>query len=151
MQLAHQLRSLHSAEQRFAAALRAVGDGHRGEADVQVIAGILASQCDEHAERLEPFAARYGDEEPSELDVAHRELFDGARSGPLGLLRDLNDLYLMACECEIAWTLVDQAARGARDRELLALAGRCQSEAGTQAAWLRTRMKQAAPQALVVA
>jgi hypothetical protein len=57
----------------------------------------------------------------------------------------------MACELEIVWTLVDQAARGARDRQLLALAERCRSETSTQVAWLRTRMKQAAPQALVVA
>ena len=151
MQLGHQLRLLHSAEERLAAALHAAGDGHAAEADVHVTAGILASQCQEHAARLEPFAARYGDQEPSELDAPHRDLFGGVRSGPLGLLRDLNDLYLMACECEIAWTLVGQAARGARDRDLLALAERGRSESGTQVAWLRTRMKQAAPQALVVA
>jgi hypothetical protein len=83
--------------------------------------------------------------------VGRRELFGGVRSGPLGLLLDLNDLYLMACECELEWTLAGQAARGARDRELAALTGRCQSETGIQVAWLRTRMKQAAPQALVVA
>jgi hypothetical protein len=151
VQLAHQLRSLHSAEQRLAAALRAVGDGHAAEVDVHHIAGILAEQCEQHAERLEPFAARYADEELGELDVPHRDLFGGVRSGPLGLLRDLDDLYLMACECELGWTLAGQAARGARDRELTALAGRCQGEAAQQAAWLRTRMKQAAPQALVVA
>jgi hypothetical protein len=56
----------------------------------------------------------------------------------------------MACECELAWTLVGQAARGARDRELLELVERCTSETSTQVRWLRTRMKQAAPQALVV-
>ncbi len=80
---------------------------------VQHIAGILAEQREERAERLEPFAARYGDEESSELDVPHCDLVGGVRSGPLGLLRDLNDLYLLACECELAWTLVGQAARGA--------------------------------------
>jgi hypothetical protein len=151
VQLAHQLRSLHSAEQRLAAAFRTVGDGHAAEVDVHHIAGVLAEQCEQHAERLEPFAARYADGERSELDEPQRELFGGVRSGPLGLLRDLDDLYLMACECELGWALAGQAARGARDRELTALAGRCQGEAGTQVAWLRTRMKQAAPQALVVA
>jgi hypothetical protein len=151
MQLAHELRSLHSAEQLLAAALRAVGAGHADEVDVMHIARVLAEQCETHAEQLEPFAARYGDEEPSELDEPHRDLFGGVRSGPLGLLRDLNDLYLMACECELAWTLVAQAARGARDRQLLVLTGRCESETSIQVSWLRTRMKQAAPQALVVA
>jgi hypothetical protein len=151
MQLAHQLRSLHSAEQLLASALRAVGDGHADEADVLHTSRVLAQQCDAHAEQLAPFAERYGNEEPSGLDEPHRDLFGGVRSGPLGLLRDLNDLYLMACECELAWTLVGQAARGARDRELLALVLGCDGEASTQVRWLRTRMKQAAPQALVVA
>ncbi|MDP9293702.1 MAG: hypothetical protein M3O90_04620, partial [Actinomycetota bacterium] len=75
----------------------------------------------------------------------------GARSGGLGLLRDLHDLYLMATECDLAWTLVGQAAQGARDRELLDVVARCEGETAIQLKWLRTRMKQAAPQALVVA
>jgi hypothetical protein len=151
MQLAHQLRSLHSAEQNLAAALADVGDGHAAEVDIKHTAGVLAEQCGSRAEQLEPFVTRYGDEEPSACDEPHRNLFGGVRSGPLGLLRDLNDLYLMTCECELAWALVGQAARGARDRELLALVDRGESETGTQVTWLRTRMKQAAPQALVVA
>jgi hypothetical protein len=151
VQLAHQLRLLHGAEQQLAAALRAVGDGHVGEADVHHITSVLAEQCDAHAEGLGPFADRYADQERSKLDEPHRDLFCGVRDGPLGLLRDLTDLYLMACECELAWTLVGQAARGARDRELLALVGQCDAETSTHVRWLRTRLKQAAPQALVVA
>ena len=50
-----------------------------------------------------------------------------------------------------AWTLVGQAAQGARDRELLATVERCEAETSVQLKWLRTRMKEAAPQALVVA
>jgi hypothetical protein len=51
----------------------------------------------------------------------------------------------------MAWTLVGQAAQGARDRELLAVVARCEGETAIQLKWLRTRMKEAAPQALVVA
>jgi hypothetical protein len=57
----------------------------------------------------------------------------------------------MAAECDICWTLIGQAAQGARDTELLGVVRRCEGETATQLAWLRTRMKQAAPQALVVA
>jgi hypothetical protein len=66
-------------------------------------------------------------------------VFRGPRSGGLGLLRDLHDLYRMAIECDIAWTLVGQATQGARD------------ETAIELKWLRTRLKEAAPQALVVA
>jgi hypothetical protein len=57
----------------------------------------------------------------------------------------------VACECEIAWTLVGQAAQGARDIDLLQVVRRCEGETYIQLKWLASRMKQAAPQALVVA
>jgi hypothetical protein len=57
----------------------------------------------------------------------------------------------MACECDMAWTLVGQAAQGLRDQDLLEVVQGCESETAIQLKWLRTRMKQAAPQALVVA
>jgi hypothetical protein len=100
---------------------------------------------------LEPFARRYAEEAPDEPERLHSELFGGTRTGGLGLLRDLHDLYLMATECDISWTVVGQAAQGARDSDLLAVVRDCEGETAIQLAWLRTRMKQAAPQALVVA
>jgi hypothetical protein len=69
----------------------------------------------------------------------------------LGLLRDLQDLYLIADLVDITWTMVKQAAQGLRDAELLDVVGWCDGETSTQLAWLRTRMKQAAPQALIAA
>jgi anaerobic selenocysteine-containing dehydrogenase len=75
----------------------------------------------------------------------------GPREGGLGLLRDLHDLYLMASECDMAWTLVGQAAQGARDTDLLAVVQACEGETAAQLQWLKSRMKEAAPQALVVA
>jgi len=149
--LAHYLGLLHRAQLNLADAFREVAGAHADEADVAHLCRKLAAECDDHATRLEPFAARYGEDAPDEPDRLHSELFRGPRSGGLGLLRDLHDLYLMATECDIAWTLVGQAAQGARDRELLAVAARCEEETATQLKWLRTRMKEAAPQALVVA
>ena len=57
----------------------------------------------------------------------------------------------MACECDIAWTLVGQAAQGARDPTCSSVVQTCEGETARQITWLRGRMKQAAPQALVVA
>jgi hypothetical protein len=67
------------------------------------------------------------------------------------LLRDLQDLYLMVAECDICWTVVSQAAQGLPDTELAATVEDCAAGTAVQLAWLRTRMKQAAPQTLVVA
>lgn len=151
MNLAHYLGLLHNAEVELGKAFREVGRGHREEPDVYALSLKLAAQCDVHAQRLQPFADRYGEEAHDEPERLHSELFQGTRGGGLGLLRDLHDLYLMACECQIAWTLVGQAAQGARDTELFEVVQRCAGETSVQLKWLSTRMKQAAPQALVVA
>ena len=73
------------------------------------------------------------------------------RSGGLGLLRDLHDLYLLASYLDMAWMVVGQAAKGARDQELIRTVEACDKELESQQQWLMTRMKAAAPQALLVA
>jgi hypothetical protein len=149
--LAHYLGLLHRAQRGLADAFRQVGHAHRDEPDVRHLCERLAQQCTEHARLLEPFAHRYAAQATGEPDRLHSDLFRGTRSGGIGLLRDLQDLYLMAAECDICWTVVGQAAQGARDADLLAVVRRCEGETAIQLKWLRTRMKQAAPQALVVA
>lgn len=151
MHVAHYLGLLHRAQTNLAVAFREIADGHAEEADLAHLCPRLARQCDGHAGQLAPFVERYGEEAPEEPDRLHSEIFGGSRSGGLGLVRDLQDLYLMAAECDITWTVVGQAARGLRDSELLEVVQRCEGETAIQLKWLRTRMKQAAPQALVVA
>jgi hypothetical protein len=151
MHLAHYLGLLHRAQLELAEAFRQVAAGHADEPDVHHDCERLARQCDGHAERLLPFVDRYGEEAPDEPERLHRELFSGTRTGGLGLLRDLQDLYVMAAECDISWTMVGQGAQGARDADLLEVVTSSESETATQLRWLRTRMKAAAPQALVVA
>jgi len=151
VQLAHYLGLLHAAQVRLAEAFREVRAGHADEADVFHLCERLAAQCDAHAEQLAPFARRYGEAADDEPERLHSAIFQGARDGPLGLLRDLQDLYLMAAECDIAWTVVGQAAQGIRDGDLVAVVQLCEGETAMQVKWIRSRMKEAAPQALVVA
>jgi hypothetical protein len=51
----------------------------------------------------------------------------------------------------MAWVVVGQAATGARDQELIRTVEGCDKETESQQRWLMTRMKAAAPQALLVA
>jgi len=151
MHLAHYLGLLHRAQTTLGRAFQQVAEDHRDEPDVLSTCQRLAAQCAEHARRLQPFADRYAADAPDEPERLYSELFGGTRTGGMGLLRDLHDLYLMAAECDICWTVVGQAAQGARDEDLLTVVRRCEGETVIQLKWLRTRMKQAAPQALVVA
>jgi hypothetical protein len=149
--LTHYLGLLHQAQVNLADAFRQVADAHHEEPDIAHLCRQQAKRCDAHAQRLEPFAQRYAEDAPGEPDRLHSELFRGTRTGGIGLLRDLQDLYLMAAECDICWTLVGQAAYGLRDHDLRTVVEQCEGETALQLKWLRTRMKQAAPQALIAA
>ena len=152
MQLANYLGYLHRAELNLADGFRRVGEAHAQEVDVyHLCKALLAKQCETHAEKLEPFVDRYGEQAPEEPEQLYHEFFDQPRSGSLGLLRDLHDLYLMASACDIAWTMIEQAAQGIGDRGLLEVVDSCEEETANQIKWIQTRMKQAAPQTLLVA
>jgi hypothetical protein len=147
----HYLGLLHRAQSELAAAFREVAESHHDEVDVFSICHKLAGECDRHADALHPFLGRYGDQASDEPERLHAIIFQGSRHGGLGLLRDLQDLYLMAAQCDITWTLVGQAAKALRDDDLVDVVTTNEQETAVQLKWLRTRMKQAAPQALVVA
>ncbi|HEY7030691.1 MAG TPA: hypothetical protein VH482_05145 [Thermomicrobiales bacterium] len=151
MHLANYLGLVHRSETILADSFRQVAAAHGDEPDVSSLCRKLAEQCDRHAEQLAPFVARYGEDAPDEPERLHNDLFGGTRTGGLGLLRDLHDLCLMATEVDIAWTVIKQAAQGARDKDLFETVKTCDGETAIQIKWLRTRIKEAAPQALLVA
>lgn len=150
MHLANYLGYLCQTELNLADGYRKVGEAHAQEADVYYVTHTLAKQCESHAEKLKPFVERYGEEQPEEPEQLYHQFFDQTRSGSLGLLRDMQDLYLVASACDISWTMIGQAAQGLRDRELLEVVNSCEGETYNQLKWIRTRMKVAAPQTLIV-
>jgi hypothetical protein len=154
-QLAIYVGMLHQAEQTLADSFRIVGTVHAAEADVHHTCDTLAKLSEEHVRLLEPIAQRYGEqtqgedvEEPARL---HAEGVAEGRSGPVGLLRDLQDLYMLASLVQTTWTVVYQASQGLRDSELMQAAETANKSTSRQIAWLNTRMKVAAPQALLAA
>ena len=146
------LGMLHQAESTLAESFRQVAGGHGDEPDVHFLCHTLAQQCEEHGRLLHPIVQRYGedvsDREPERL---HADGLSGTRKGPVGLLRDLQDLYLLASLVDVTWTMVKQAGSALHDKELLEVVSRCDGETAVQLRWLQTRMKQAAPQALIAA
>jgi hypothetical protein len=139
-------------EQVLAASLRAVAEGHAHQADIYHACHLLAAWSEQHREALAPIVERYGEQghvdEPERLRA---EALPGIREGEIGLVRDLQDLHLLATLVQSTWTVIAQGAQGLRDRELLEVATSSNAETSRQLTWLTTRMKQAAPQALIVA
>jgi hypothetical protein len=154
------IEDVQEAEAELARLLRATAERHAAEADVYHLGHTLARGCAEQVRALEPFAPRYGatvapddvaDESPGLLETLRRKGSDlvahSALSGQL-LLRDLRRLYLAAQDAEIAWVILAQGARAARDAELIDAACHCAEQAAVRAKWLRTKIKEASPQVL---
>lgn len=151
MHLSSYLGLLETGCATLAKSYRQVAEGHAAEADVKRICEQFATQCDHQEELLRPFTERYGSHPSGEPERLHADGLSKTRSGGLGLLRDLHDLYLLASYLDMAWTLVGQAAKGARDLELIQTVDQCAKQTEAQQKWLTTRLKAAAPQALLVA
>ena len=77
MHLANYLGLVHRSETNLAAAFRQVADAHADEPDVLVLCRKLATQSENHAANLKPFADRYGEEQQNEPDRLHSDLFKG--------------------------------------------------------------------------
>ena len=151
MHLATYLGLLHAAESALAEGFRRVGTGHAAEPDVFHLCQVLAGSSDTHVEALHSVVARYHEQREQEPERLLAAELGETRSGGVGLLRDLQDLYTLASFVDITWTVVAQAGQGLRDRELIDLVASCQKDTGRQLVWLMTRVKQAAPQALIAA
>lgn len=138
-------------EKTLVDSFRAVADGHAHVSDVHFTCLTLAGWSDDHRHRLASVVERYGeDTDIDEPERLHAAGLAEVREGEVGLLRDLQDLHVLASLVQTTWTVVAQGAQGLRDTELLEVAHHCNAETSRQLSWLNTRMKVAAPQALIV-
>ena len=141
----------HAASMTLADSFRQVADAHAAEPDVHQLCHLLAGVSDEHVQQLAPIAERYGEDAEDEPERLHADGLGGPRQGGIGLLRDLQDLYVLASFVDITWTVLRQVAQGVRDRDLMDAVDACDDGTKRQLLWLNTRIKQAAPQALIAA
>lgn len=142
MKIGPLLAHLQALESGFADRLRQAADRHRDEHDVYHQCQTFAATVDQRLHKLGPLTQRYGGRPAWSSAVGE---------GGEELLPQLRTLYLAAQECATTWTMAAQAAKAARDQELLTVAAEAQSETEIQAKWFLTRIKTGAPQALVVA
>jgi hypothetical protein len=124
---------------------------HRQEPDMEEICRLLASWSRQKASSTERFINKYGGKHDRGAKKLYSELFQGPRRGGLAFLRDLHDLWLLATEAQICWTLLAQSAQALHDTDLIETCLQNKEQSARQIAWLKTRSKQAAPQTLIAA
>jgi hypothetical protein len=140
-------------EKTLAESFRAVAQGHGRAVDIFHMCHTLATMSDSHRDRLAPLLNHYGEQQSSEVrepERLHAEGLAGVRQGDIGLLRDLQDLHVLASLVQTTWIVLAQGAQGIRDRELLSVATDANTDTSRQLTWLNTRMKAVAPQALIL-
>lgn len=151
MHIGNYLGLVHSSEKDLAKAFKLVATHHMAEPDIFQTCMKMSQWSENHVVNLQQFVERYSEEKNSEPDKLTRMLFDKPRKGSLGLLRDLHDLWLLANEVQLCWIVILQAAQALRDIELELACQKLDKQTSQQLEWLLTRIKQAAPQSLVVA
>jgi hypothetical protein len=137
--------------------LRTIAERHAAEHDVYHVGLMLSERYRELSDRLAKemgHDADTGGAHPlQEIGERLRRVTSDAlgrtdKTGPL-LLRDLRELYLEAQETEIDWTIVSQGAKAAREKPLIDLCTEGIAETERIVRWLKTRIKETAPQVLV--
>jgi rubrerythrin len=150
MLIGNYLQLAYDAEKEAVKAFNMIADKHGDEPDVYQTCQLLASWSEKHLSDLQPFLEKYPAQPDTFAEKLERMMFGNEQKGSFALLRDLHDLWLLDTEIAICWTVLLQAADGLRDRELKATIIKLQQSTKRQIAWLQTRIKQAAPQTLIV-
>src|SRR5204862_514042 len=130
---------LRDAHVEFAEAGRSVMKTHFEESEIQAGLTHLAEFSNEAVQRLRPHVARYDKEEADQSARLRETLFPAARPGAFGLLRDLQNLVVMASQSEVMLTSVLKTAQELRDEALLAVCGHLQEQtkrrASSRSSW----------------
>ncbi|ALW86904.1 molybdopterin oxidoreductase [Hymenobacter sedentarius] len=150
MHLSNYLGLLESSEKQLTDAFEKVSQKHKDEPDIEQMCQKLSAWSREHRGRVMGFVKKYSEEKDSEPKTLKRDLFAEKRSGSLALVRDLHDLWLLTQEVQLCWIVIKQAALALRDEELKAAYEYCNARTKRQTDWLLGRIKQAAPQTLIV-
>ena len=149
MHIGNYINMVHKSGEDIAKAFRMVAKEHGAEPDIYELCQLLAFWADKGVQKIKPFTVKYGEEKNKEPDRLMTTLFKEPRKGSMGLLRDLQDLWLMTNEAEVCCIILRQAASALHDKELIEVCNSIEKTAKRQTAWLLTRMKSAAPQTLI--
>jgi hypothetical protein len=150
MQLPIYLGLVKNAEEQLALAFEMIGKKHA--TDIEVLHGckLLSRWSKDHVENLKLQIEKYGEkniDEPKHL----ASVLLKTKMGSLALLRDLHGLWLLACEVEMCYMIIPQAAKALRDKELELMCEQFCEYTNRQKAWLQTKIRNSASQILVVA
>jgi hypothetical protein len=149
MRISNYIEYTKRCEEELAKAFKIVAKHHVLEPDVHEMCNLLASWSLDHAQNLQLMIDRYGAEENTEPDRLGYSILK-MRTGSLGLLRDLHDLWLMTIEVKLCWIILLQSAKALRDTKLKLACLQFGKQTKRQSEWLMTKIKMSSSQVLTV-
>ena len=142
---------LQNAEQQLEAAFRSVAEKHERDPELRHTAIVLAGWSRRHVEVLEEFGREFGGKQTTpDPERLRGALFQGNRFGGLGLVRDLHDLAVLVSDVQLGWTVLRQGVAALHESAAEAACIEAYQETERQLGWVKTQLKNAAPQALTV-
>lgn len=141
---------LQESERRLVKEFNQLAQTHENEPDIGTLSRLFASWSENAAQALQPFFERYDKSLIGELQHLDDAPLLPRKQGSFHLLRHLHDLWLMVNESLISIDVLDQAAKALRNSQLEETLSHIRQQNQRQSVWLRTRIRQAAPQTLIV-
>jgi hypothetical protein len=145
----HAIERVAEAEQALASGLAGLAARHPDEHDVYQMAQAQAGKVSGRLASLADMASRYGTSLPTPPSAPANPAARRSDVPGLALLDDMQEAYVAAARAEIAWVVLIQAGRAMREGDLVHAVTTAHEECETTAKWLRTRIKVAAPQAVI--
>jgi len=139
-----------SGEEQLGHALTLLADRHDRDADVRDMLTKFAKWTRARHERMGHHVAEYGEVKSEHPERLRTALYYGTRAGGVGLVQDLQDLLVQQDQVETFYETLKQVAEELKDQDLLTTVKEHITELKRQMSWSMTRLRQAAPQAIVV-
>lgn len=140
---------LYACNDEFIKACDSVSQNNATHLEIVARLRILKQYSSEAKALLDPFLDKYGRRIPDEPDRLRKVLFK-KRSGEFGLIRDLQDLYVMASDTQIALEIIRPTALMLRDKELRDACDQIIEYDKKQMGWITTQLQLKAPHNVVV-
>jgi hypothetical protein len=148
--IAQYLNLAKSAEKNLIDAFSKISKYHAFESDVLEMCHKFTTWSGQHLKSIEKLTQQFEMEKDNELENISDTLFAKTHMGGFGLLRDLQSLSVLVHETHMCWVILLQASKALRHAEMEMSCLECELHYKKEAMWLLTKLKTAAPQAMVV-
>jgi hypothetical protein len=151
MHIAEYLGRAQNAEKSLVKTFQKLAKIHAFDADVVEMLEKFSLWSTQHLEFIDRLSTEFGSDSNDKPEDVSDVLFSKPHIGGFGLLQDLHGLSLLVHEAQMCWTILSQGAKSLRNSEMESMCTQCGGDLKKETMWLTTKIKSAAPQALVVA